>query len=745
MPIKKISKSEYDSYKNKTGIVSVSESEYERIKEYNKAYDRQVKNMRYALKTADGKYLGEVGKDAVEAIRNNTLDVYQPKTEEEKKILHDFRTKKSIELLDRNGVPIGGEQENSKVSYDAYNALLNNTIDSYTPVDEDEARIITNFKRYAENVAALDRINSDPVFARYGIDPANFTQKDFVKWLEDNNMEATDFEKNGHSWASKTEGGLFGIGGKQLASEQQLKDAEVLYQIASDKTSAGTGEWLWANVGKGMAGFNKMVSATADLFLPTEFLGEYDFISNLNEYHDKQLEEISKYADRTANGSGVKKFTGDVVAAIVESLPSTVVAVMSGGGSVAGTATTVGTAAAGTANAALSATKLTRAASTAKAITTSMAKNPSYWFSFAQTVGTDYENAKNNGANDMEAAFTALIGSLINAGIEVGGGIEDLPNNLKKGNAFRKWVKSSLDEGKEELLQGIVSRGLSKAIYDSDRKAFSLTDENAVFNPITSAKELGMGTLVGGIITGAPLGISSVIGKSSAHIDSSTLGKNIRNNENYSKIISELARFAEFSNEKTLNAQARYIQDNIENGSVISNSKLGNFAKKAVASYNTYLSRNVNDISKSVGDSISKITRQNPDVSKITEVTYEFISSPSSLINEKIIKTYVNVFSDALSPSSAMFKALTINGKSISDNIMSYISSGVVPTGINKIAFNSMMNKFSNILSNAINENVRIHQEIHGENAALESQAESIANGDYSNVKKKASVRISLL
>ena len=140
-----------------------------------------------------------------------------------------------------------------------------------------------------------------------------------------------------------------------------------------------------------------------------------------------------------------------------------------------------------------------------------MIKNPLYWSSYLQTAGTDYEKAKANGASDLEATATALISSALNAGIEISGGLEVLPDQVKSGGvrAVGNWVKSMLDEGKEEVLQSIVTGITQKGIYDRSKEAFSLTNEDAIVNPKRALNEFAMGAAVGGVLGGAQTGVVS--------------------------------------------------------------------------------------------------------------------------------------------------------------------------------------------------------------------------------------------
>lgn len=98
----------------------------------------------------------------------------------------------------------------------------------------------------------------------------------------------------------------------------------------------------------------------------------------------------------------------------------------------------------------------------------------------------------------MEATATALITGLLNSAVEIGGGIEALPAGLKNNSAVRQWVKSSLEEGREEVVQGVIENLVQKAVYDRDKAYFSMEDQNAIVNPVRAAQEFAGGVLGGG-------------------------------------------------------------------------------------------------------------------------------------------------------------------------------------------------------------------------------------------------------
>lgn len=127
-----------------------------------------------------------------------------------------------------------------------------------------------------------------------------------------------------------------------------------------------------------------------------------------------------------------------------------------------------------------------------------------YRTSFLSEVGMDYYEALDNGATDDEATRYALSSALVNSVIEIGGGIQKIP----EAPTFRTWIKGAHEEGMEEIQQGIVSRLMENAVYDKKNPLVSVTDENAVVNPVTATDEYAGGFAVGGLLGGVQQGMA---------------------------------------------------------------------------------------------------------------------------------------------------------------------------------------------------------------------------------------------
>ena len=240
----------------------------------------------------------------------------------------------------------------------------------------------------------------------------------------------------------------------------------------------------------------------------------------------KEQEAIeAHYAPNATRGGKAAQIFEDLGASTVAALPQAVLALLTGGGSAAAQ-TTAGLT--GTAAQAVS----PGVAATVQGAVRSMAKNPQYWTSFAQVVGSSYEDAlddmieleaqkemtaaligetyeppENQNAMRAKAALYAIGNGLMNAAVEIGGGIQTLPDQLRGGqSAWKSWVEAMVDEGKEEVVQGVIERALQNPMYGAGNPLFSTTDERAIFNPATAAQEFAGGAVVGGVLGGGQIG-----------------------------------------------------------------------------------------------------------------------------------------------------------------------------------------------------------------------------------------------
>lgn len=245
-------------------------------------------------------------------------------------------------------------------------------------------------------------------------------------------------------------------------------------------------------------------------------LGELSDTAPLNKLSQRIKNEgqetQKKYADNVAKGGKAAELLDKYGAATVAAVPQAVMAYLTAGASAGASTAGLG---------AQAAAEMTPSmAGTIRRGVTAMAKDPNYWTAFSQVVGQSYDEAmddmaktgtENNKAR-TKAALYAMGNGLFNAAVEVGGGIQKLPEELKHGaNAWKAWVGSAVDEGKEEAVQGVIERALQNGVYHKGNKLASLSDGDAILNPRTAAEEFAGGAVVGGALGGGQIGVNAML------------------------------------------------------------------------------------------------------------------------------------------------------------------------------------------------------------------------------------------
>lgn len=282
---------------------------------------------------------------------------------------------------------------------------------------------------------------------------------------------------------------IFGEGynyGQGLAKAGQIG----LTQIA--KAGSSVGAWAENMLGAFIKeGSNGVVAPDTSKWL----------FNRWNQAIDAEAEGVrQKYAENTARGGRAAEVAEDLGAATVAALPQAVAAMLTGGASSVMTAEQLAA----------------RAAASPGIVNTistgmrTMAKDPNFQLSFAQVFGPGYEQAKADGADDFRATVYAVGNGLMNAAVEVGGGIQTLPKELQGGtSAWKAWVDSMLEEGKEEVVQGVIERAMQNAVYDKGNPLVGIGND-AIFDPAAAAEEFAGGAVVGGILSGGQIGVNAL-------------------------------------------------------------------------------------------------------------------------------------------------------------------------------------------------------------------------------------------
>lgn len=232
------------------------------------------------------------------------------------------------------------------------------------------------------------------------------------------------------------------------------------------------------NIGAGLAGISQGFYNTLDFLLPDQITPQalQDYIDQAKSNAEGIRDSVRRY--NYERGGTVGGVAGDLFQSAVGMLPQAVVALMSGGASTAGSL-------AGSADDAVS------------GVISALRNNAGAMTSFLSTVGTDYEQAKADGASDAEAALSAILSSAATAGIETLGGV-DVPNVST--SRIRNAVRTALEEGTEEAAQGVVQNAVQGAVYDQSRP---LTGSGGVFDAERMLQDFGGGALLGGALGAA--------------------------------------------------------------------------------------------------------------------------------------------------------------------------------------------------------------------------------------------------
>lgn len=333
--------------------------------------------------------------------------------------------------------------------------------------------------------------------------------------------------------------------------------------------------WIEANAASGIANFAYGVVSTADFLIPTElFIDEEDDPFSIADESAKDLaQKVSEAAYQSARelGGGGWHTGGQLIATVVEMLPSIALSFGTGGASAASGSKML--------NAGTMLNNGSKLANAGRRIVNgikTVGKNPQFWMSVARELGPSYDEAIANGATNEEATYYALVTTALNSLIELGG-IEALPQKVRGGGKpLLEFVKSVFNEGKEEVLQGIVSKAFAAMIYDEETKIYSETDENAIINPNRIKKEFTLGTAAAAIL-GSPTAIVNSVNNQISYADT---GKSIKARGTESALISESLKAPETSD--LYKAASK-----LANKKNISNVELG----KLFYAYNDYVTK----------------------------------------------------------------------------------------------------------------------------------------------------------
>ena len=298
---------------------------------------------------------------------------------------------------------------------------------------------------------------------------------------------------------------------KRLEAKERRESVPAEERADWGKIAAGTAYGGLQQFTKGLSAtaamLEKPVAQAAGWVLGNDQLYQDAPFYKINQNMDKEIAAHQarmqpEYEKAGKAGDLIEKYGVPTVAAV----PQAVTAFLTFGQSLAAQGTAAGLQAA---SAAAQSTGVAKIAGMVADGLKNTAANPQFWLSFLSTAGPEYEQAKADGADDAKAyAYAALSGAL-NSLVEVGGGIDKLPDVSK--NALKEWAGSMIDEGKEEVVQGVISQALQRGMYGKNKPLASLTDENAIFSLRRGFDELAGGAVVGGILGGAQIGVQRAL------------------------------------------------------------------------------------------------------------------------------------------------------------------------------------------------------------------------------------------
>lgn len=309
--------------------------------------------------------------------------------------------------------------------------------------------------------------NADDIITDYSNNEGRMAKEAYDKYIEDN--------------ANKTFLGAMG--------------QAVMTGVASVNSSLG--EFTDSTLGEL---FRKIENSKAGQYLGIDLPGEEIGKTNDDARTAAEEQQEKMAVNKLKYNNSMQQAGIDIMQGVGTSIPSLVMSLvtagMGGSGAVAASTASVA-----------SDTKISQMISN---YIMNLAKDPQYWMSFAQMEGDTYASAKAEGATDAQASAAALINGTLGSIIEVGSGVE---TQVGKANSIMNFLRSAAEEGNEEVLQGIWENATKKAIYDHDREIASLSNDDAVLNPVRSLTEWSLGAAAGAVMSGGAAAFNAASGK----------------------------------------------------------------------------------------------------------------------------------------------------------------------------------------------------------------------------------------
>ena len=300
--------------------------------------------------------------------------------------------------------------------------------------------------------------------------------------------------------------GALGAGNYGAGKRIVTKSGVDVDRLVGDTVKKGVNE-IAKGGGSLLAALEDVVLAPAELVAGKK-LGTFSDKGLFNRWNDSISAEgaaVDAAAQENTKNSPVGRKVYEYGAATINALPQAIMAMLTAGGSEAASAAQLAQRAAATASPSV--------AGTVSRAMQSMAKDKNFWTAAGQVMGRNYEDALADGASMDKALLYAIGNGLMNAAVEVGGGIQTLPAEMRGGAApWKAWVSSMLDEGKEEVVQGVIERAMQNTVYGKGAPLVGMGN-GAVLDPKAAAEEFAGGAVVGGILSGGQIGVQQLLGR----------------------------------------------------------------------------------------------------------------------------------------------------------------------------------------------------------------------------------------
>lgn len=462
--------------------------------------------------------------------------------------------------------------------------------------------------------------NADDIITDYSNNEGRMAKEAYDKYIEDN--------------ANKTFLGAMG--------------QAVMTGVASVNSSLG--EFTDSTLGEL---FRKIENSKAGQYLGIDLPGEEIGKTNDDARTAAEEQQEKMAVNKLKYNNSMQQAGIDIMQGVGTSIPSLVMSLvtagMGGSGAVAASTASVA-----------SDTKISQMISN---YIMNLAKDPQYWMSFAQMEGDTYASAKAEGATDAQASAAALINGTLGSIIEVGSGVE---TQVGKANSIMNFLRSAAEEGNEEVLQGIWENATKKAIYDHDREIASLSNDDAVLNPVRSLTEWSLGAAAGAVMSGGAAAFNAASGKiKGAKADYANGNAIIEYGS-----VDALLKAAENIDSENVSKAAATVSEQVKSGKVDAES-VGRLSR--IIGEQGY-KNTVSQLKESLSaEGVDKTARKVLDIAERDMTGQEITSEDAFYINNN--KTVKGIYNSYIGP------AVTTNMAGKGDYINEYTGKNIVKSG----------------------------------------------------------------